>query len=121
MKLLVVDDNEEITEVISYYCESQKIDCKIINDGKEGLDAIRKGDFNLILLDLAMPYFSGIDVINSLKTDGLLEEKNIAVFTASSDHRLYDELKRSGIKEIFKKPCSVDDLTELINKYDKTV
>src|SRR6266498_3411217 len=117
MNLLIVDDNKEITDAISFYCESQKIDYKIINDGKEGLDAIRKEDFNLILLDLAMPYFSGIDVVDSLKKEGSLEKKNIVVFTASSDRRLYDELKRSGIKEIFKKPCSVDDLTELINKY----
>lgn len=37
MKLLIIDDNLEITDVISYYCEIQKIDCDITNDGKDGL------------------------------------------------------------------------------------
>jgi len=55
-----VDDNEEITEVISFYCNSKKdIDCQVINDGPQGLERIREENFDLILLDIAMPEFSG--------------------------------------------------------------
>ena len=38
MKVLVIDDNKDLTEAISYGLEDPDIECKIINDGKEGLD-----------------------------------------------------------------------------------
>ena len=118
MRLLVVDDNHEITVAITFYCSTEKdLDCRVINNGQEGLESIRSEKFDLILLDIAMPEFSGGDVIESLKQDRLIESKNIVIFTASSDQRILDEMRNSGIKEVFKKPCSLDDLAEMIEKY----
>jgi two-component system OmpR family response regulator len=120
MKLLVIDDSKDITDAISFYCDSHTLDCTVVNEGNEGLDIIRnKNEFDLILLDLAMPDFSGLDMIKSLKNENLLERRNIVVFTASSNTKLLEEIGRSGVKAIFKKPCSVDDLTALIEKYRK--
>lgn len=118
LRLLIVDDNEEITDGITYYLSTdQTIDCEVTNDGPQGLERIRNDKFDLILLDLAMPDFSGFDVVKSLKQDGLLESKNIVIFTASTDQKLFDEMKKAGIKDIFKKPFSINDLTALIKKY----
>jgi DNA-binding response OmpR family regulator len=56
MKLLVIDDNKDITDVMMVYSESKGLDCTVINDGNDGLNLIRdNNDFDLILLDLAMP------------------------------------------------------------------
>ncbi len=118
MKLLVIDDSKDITDVIMFYCDSKGFDCTVLNTGSNGLNVIRNNDeFDLILLDLAMPEFSGLDVINSLKKENLLEQKNIVVFTASSDPKLMEEIGRSGVKGVLKKPCSVDDLATLIGKF----
>ena len=118
LRLLIVDDNEEITDGITYYLSThQTIDCEVTNDGPQGLERIRNDKFDLILLDLAMPDFSGFDIVKSLKQDGLLESKNIVIFTASTDQRLFDEMKKAGIKDIFKKPFSINDLIALIDKY----
>jgi CheY-like chemotaxis protein len=115
--MLLVDDNKEIAEVICFYCQSEDIVCDCINQGRKALDSIQREKFDLILLDLAMPEFSGLDVIKSLKEEGGIEFKNIVVFTASSDPNIMDKVKNSGIKEIFKKPCSLDDLIKLIERY----
>ena len=49
LRLLVIDDNEEITEAIHFFCESKKdIECYMINDGQQGLE--RSKERNLILL-----------------------------------------------------------------------
>lgn len=117
MKVLVIDDNKEIREVLSLYFEHGNIDYELIDNGTEGLDAIRKHDYDLILLDLAMPQFSGLDVIEDLKIDGFFGSRNIVIFTASSDAKTIAELKNSGAREIFKKPCSLDDLKALIDRY----
>jgi CheY-like chemotaxis protein len=120
LKLLVVDDSKDITDVLMVYCDSKDLDCTVLNTGNNGLNEIRNNDeFDLILLDLAMPEFSGLDVIKSLKNENLLERRNIVVFTASSDPKVLEEIETSGVKGIFKKPFSVDDLTALIEKFRK--
>lgn len=61
----------------------QTIECEVINDGPQGLEKIRNGKFDLVLLDIAMPKFTGWDILQSLKNDGLVESKNIVIFTTS--------------------------------------
>jgi response regulator RpfG family c-di-GMP phosphodiesterase len=66
----------------------------VVNDGQEGLERIRNDKFDLILLDVAMPDFSGKDVIESLKKDELIESTNIVIFTASpsGDRKIITQL-----------------------------
>ena len=110
LRILVVEDNDEITEAMSFYCSAKKdIECNVINNGREGLERIRNDKFDLVLLDLAIPDFSGWDVIKSLKQDGFIKSKNIVIFTASSDQII--------LNDNFKKPFSLDQLTALIEKY----
>jgi two-component system, OmpR family, response regulator len=117
LKILLVEDNHEISEALAFYCGTEKdIDCNVTNSGQEGLERIRREKFDLILLDLAMPEFSGKDVIQSFTRDELVQ-MNIVIFTASSDAKVLEQIKDSGIREIFKKPFSVQQLTELIEKY----
>ena len=117
MRILLIEDNLEISEVMTVYCGFKKdIDCKVANSGQEGLERIRNENFDLILLDLAMPEFSGKDVIQSFTRDQLVQ-KNVVIFTASSDPGVLERMKNTGVKEIFKKPFSLEQLTELIEKY----
>jgi CheY-like chemotaxis protein len=118
LRLLVVDDTQDMTDAITLYCDTEKdLDCHVINNGQEALERIRKENFDLILLDLSIPEFSGMDVITSLKQDGLIESRNIVIFTASSDQPMLKDIRDVGVKELFKKPFSLNALTELIEKY----
>ena len=97
--------------------EEKGIDYKLIDNGVKGLEEIRNNEYDLILLDIAMPDFSGVDIINSLKSDELLKSKNIVVVTASSNQKLLEELRTIGVKDILKKPCTLVDLMELVEGY----
>ena len=93
MRILLVEDNLEISEVMTVYCGFKKdIDCKVVNSGQEGLERIRNENFDLILLDLAIPEFSGKDVIQSFTRDQLVQ-KNVIIFTASSDPPVWNKWK----------------------------
>jgi CheY-like chemotaxis protein len=118
-RVLVIDDNTDITDMLSFYLKSiGGYECKVLNDGREGLDAIRSEDFDVTILDLAMPEFSGVDVINSLKEDNLLGKKNIVVLTASTlDGKDAESFLQDGIRAILKKPISVDELTTVMQKF----
>ena len=118
MQILIIDDNTEITNMLSFYLEGDGYECKVVNDGREGLQAIKSKDFDLTLLDLAMPDFSGVDIIKSLKSDNLLEKKKVIVLTASTLSE--DEtgaLLRDGIRAVLKKPVSIDELSSTIQQF----
>jgi two-component system, OmpR family, response regulator len=56
-----------------------------------------RGKYNLILLDIAMPEFSGFDILQRLKKEDLLNSENIIIFTASSVmDRYIDDFITSG-------------------------
>jgi two-component system, OmpR family, response regulator len=118
MRVLLIDDNKDITDTVSFYLDTQGIQCKIINDGKKGLEIIRSENFDVILVDLAMPEFSGFDIVSTLNKEGLLKFKNILLFTASSvNSKDIIELLSMGAKGVVKKPPSIDELLEAINKF----
>jgi DNA-binding response OmpR family regulator len=79
-----------------------------INIPKDKLETIQ------IILD---SNFSGMDVLLSLRLDGLISSRNIVILTASSNQDLLHEIREMGVKEIFKKPFSLDQLVVLIEKY----
>ncbi|MGI8831764.1 MAG: hypothetical protein ACR2IS_03915 [Nitrososphaeraceae archaeon] len=59
-----------------------------------------------------------MDILQTLKKEGILKSENIIIFTASSiTDRDIDDFVASGAKGILERPVSLDDLTELIAKY----
>ncbi|NOJ31001.1 MAG: hypothetical protein DA329_02525 [Candidatus Nitrosocosmicus sp.] len=121
-RLLIIDDNEDITELIKDYLEPEDIECKIINSGKDGLEEIRNknGYYDVIFLDLAMPEFSGLDVFNKLKEEQLLDTNNIIIFTASSTQSTeIANMLKDGAKYILKKPSSIDEILDVVTKFTK--
>jgi CheY-like chemotaxis protein len=121
-KVLIIDDRRENLDVVSFFLEAHEIDYKILDNGRIALETIRNegSTYQLILLDLAMPGFSGIDVFNSLKKDGLIEKMQIVLFTASSvSEEQINGLLNSGAKGIVYKPVSVEDLEKMVERYLK--
>ncbi len=118
-RVLVIDDNTDITEMLKDFFETEDIECNVINDGREGLKEILKDEhYDFILLDLTMPEFSGWDVFNKLKDEKLLKSKNIIIFTASSKTGSeITELLKEGAKYVLRKPFSITDILEIVEKF----
>jgi len=119
MKVLIVDDNESITEVVKDFFEFENIECKTINDSQDGLNEIKNSKYDLILLDIAMPNFTGLDILNELKRQKI-EHKNIIIFTASVfKSELINEYHEVGVKEVLSKPISIEKMDQIRIKYLK--
>jgi DNA-binding response OmpR family regulator len=118
-RVLVIDDNKDITEMLKDFFELENIECKIVNDGKEGLDEILKEHvyYNFILLDLTMPEFSGWDIFKKLKDKNLLPSINLVIFTASSKTaNEINELLKEGVKYVLKKPFPLVEILKIVEK-----
>ena len=120
MDLLIIDDNKEITDMVSFFLENQNINCKSVNGGREGLLKIKNEKYDAILLDLTMPEFSGYDIFNKLNEENLLKQNNIILFTATyiTDAEIQSMIS-AGAKGIIKKPVSIDKIIEEINKLSR--
>lgn len=111
MKILIVDDNEQITKMLTTFLELKEHECTVANDGKEGLAAIKENKHDVILLDLAMPEFDGYSVIKDLEDAGTLKDHKIIVFTASTmSQEELDGLVTRGVSAYILKPIDIDVL-----------
>lgn len=119
MKILIIDDNESITEAVKDFFEFENIECKTVNEGRLGLAEIENQRFDLVLLDIAIPSYTGIDILNELKRQRI-ENQNIIIFTASvfTPEQINDFLE-IGVKEVLTKPISLDKLEYIKQKYLK--
>lgn len=128
--ILVVDDDRNITELTQIILESAGYNCFVVNSGKEcikvleesqtkkGIDGSDRTEIDLILLDVAMPGFSGIDVVATLKKQKLYPSNRVVFFTASSSSILDEgELKSIGVLDCFKKPFKKLDLLSAVQRY----
>ncbi|HEX5457999.1 MAG TPA: response regulator [Candidatus Nitrosotalea sp.] len=115
MKILLIDDNETITEMMSKYLTAKGHQCSVSNDGRTGLTLISEKKFDVVLLDLAMPDFTGIDVIESLHKSGKIKENKIILFTASSvtDSEI-EALIKKGAHSCLKKPVKLAVLLQVL-------
>ena len=117
MKILGIDDNEDLLSLCEIALSSEGHEYTGINNGREGLQAIKDKKFDAVLLDLSMPDFSGADVIDALVKDGLMNKQKVVIFTASSaTEEEYGPLLEKGAHSVLKKPLDVDVLIETIKK-----
>ncbi len=111
MKFMIIDDNESITKLVSKYLTLKKHDVTTSNNPKEGLNIFKNGKFDALLLDIAMPEFSGFDIIKDLEKDGRINKDKVIVFTASSiSNEDVNNLVSRGVKAVLKKPVKLEDL-----------
>jgi len=119
MKILGIDDNEDLIEIFETFLNSVGHEYTGINNGREGVQAIKDKKFDIVLLDLSMPEFSGSDVIDALVKEGIMNKQKVVVFTATSPTK--EEIEaflEKGAHSILRKPVDPDDLAEFIHKLE---
>ena len=116
MKILGIDDNQDLLDLCDIALSSEDHEYTGINNGKDGVQALKDEQYDMVLLDLSMPDFSGVDVVDALVEAGIMKKQKVVIFTASSaTEKEYAPLLEKGAHSIVKKPLDVDVLIETIN------
>lgn len=116
LSILIIDDNEQITKMISSFLDMSSHECTVVNEGKEGLELIKTKQFDTIILDLAMPEFDGYAILESLKKEDPSLLKKIIILTASNiPIETIRQFKDLGIASCLQKPVDIDQLLSKIN------
>ncbi len=119
MKILGIDDNKDLLNLCRIALSSEGHEYTGINNGREGLQAIRDKKFDLLLLDLSMPNFSGMDVIDALVKEGIMNKQKVAILTAASPTKEEIELfLEKGAHSVLQKPMDPDALSKFVHKLE---
>jgi len=120
LKILGIDDNLDISEFLFFALNAYGHEFSYVRNGKEGIEKIKQNSYDLVLLDVSMPEFSGIDVIESLGRDNLISKQKIVLFTASdilSEEK--NDLMKKGVTGFIKKPIDLNSLLQKLDELNK--
>lgn len=128
-KILIVDDEDHIRELLKFNLEKSGYVVYTANDGLEALNLAREKQVDLILLDLMLPGMDGFEVCKEIRRDNIISNVPIIMLTAKSeeiDKILGLEL---GADDYITKPFSIRELSARIKallrrsniKYDNEV
>ena len=117
-KILIVDDELKIREVIKEYGKSYGYTVKEASNGKIAVDMVDKENFDVIVLDIMMPGMDGVETLKNIKAQNN-ENANIPaiVVTANAVEGAKDYYISQGFQEYISKPVDSEFLNETIRKY----
>lgn len=116
-KILVVDDDEMNLQIAKMVLE-RKLSCKVLcaAGGLDGLDILQREHVDLVLLDIMMPDFDGIETLQEIRGDVRTKELPVMMLTASGDLGDIQKVGALGVKDYIKKPFLPADLVVRVGK-----
>ena len=114
MKVLVVDDEQKIRDLIGQYLSVEGYDVDYAKDGIEALTKVSKGDVDLCILDVMMPFMDGITCLKEMRTRGY----NAPVIILSAKGEEYDKITgfEAGSDDYVVKPFSPKELMARVKR-----
>jgi len=120
IKILIVDDEKPICDLIDINLTAAGYQCKAVQDGLQAIDLIEKENFDLILLDVMLPGADGYDIMEYIRP------LKVPVIFITAKHEVKDRVKglRLGAEDYLVKPFEVVELVArvevVLRRFNKT-
>lgn len=118
IKLLLVDDEEGYANVLSKRMTRRRIDVTVALSGSEGIQALRKHDFDVVVLDLKMEDMDGIEVLKIFKK--MDPNMPVIMLTGHGSEKAAKEGMALGAFDYLTKPCELEELVDRIKQAART-
>ena len=117
VRVLCIDDEPGVIELISLILRSQNIQVDGASSGKEGLEAMRSNPPDAVLLDIMMPEMDGWEVYKRMRSEDSL--KNIPVIIVTARNSSFEEViarERAGVDDYITKPFVPNQVRESLSR-----
>ncbi len=114
-KILVVDDEPEITEIIEAFLDNAGYHVKVENTPAKAVEVANQIKPDLILLDIMMPGVDGYTICNRLKEDPAMANTPVIFLTGKDSKDDQGRSFQAGGDMFIKKPFSCERLLEIVN------
>ena len=110
--ILVIEDDKNIISVLKYILEKEGFSVNIAEDGRQGLEKALNNDFDIILLDVMLPFINGFDILKEIKEK---KQTPVIMLTALDDEDSKVKGFETGADDYVSKPFSNRELIARIN------
>ncbi|ALO14334.1 sigma-54-dependent transcriptional regulator [Salinivirga cyanobacteriivorans] len=118
-RILVIDDEESIRNTLQEILEYEKYSVDLSEDGEQGLELVKKNDYNVILCDIKMPKMDGIDVLE--RVTRLQPDTPVIMISGHGNIDTAVESIKKGAYDFIEKPLDLNRLLITIkNAQDKS-
>ncbi len=114
VRILVVDDEEQIAQLLAGILKSDGHTAEYVTDGEQALDRLQREDFDLLMTDLRMPKMDGMRLIQEAKA--VRPDVIALVMTAYASTETAVDALRHGVTDYLTKPFGVDDVRAAVSK-----
>lgn len=104
IKILLVDDEPDVLEIIRYNLEQEGYNVKTASDGQQALVKAKKHQPQLIIMDVMMPHIDGIEACEQLRKDPMFNDTIIMFLTARGEDYSYVAAYDAGADDYVTKP-----------------
>ena len=115
-KVLIIDDEPDIVETLTFMLEARNYDVIAAFDGAEGIVKVKTEKPDVALLDIMMPGMDGYTVCNKLKSNKDTKSLPIIMLTAKGENEAVLKAHKSGADDYIVKPFSLPTLVTKLNK-----
>ena len=115
--ILVIDDDEINLQIAKIILE-KNFQCQVItvDNGHEGIEILKNQYVSIVLLDILMPEFNGIETLQEIRNDENLKDIPVIMLTASVDRENIKEVRALGVTDYIKKPFMPEELVKRVSK-----
>ena len=114
IKMLLVDDDFEMREMIKDAFQAAPIDITTATDGLQALDQIKTGRYDIIISDINMPNLDGVELAKKIKSSRLNGNTTIVMMSSGLDKDNIGTLTKLGVKNILAKPFKINQVVDII-------
>jgi DNA-binding NtrC family response regulator len=114
LKLLFVDDEEELVSTVVERLELRGIDAVGVTSGDEALQELHEGSFDVVVIDVKMPGIGGLDVLRTISR--LHPEIKVILMTGHGSAKDSEIGRRLGAVAYLQKPVDLEDLLTTVEQ-----
>jgi signal transduction histidine kinase len=113
-RVLIVDDEPDIAQVLKLYLEGAGFATSWAEDGESAIEMLGGGDYAVVLLDIRMPRVSGVEVLRHIREAG--SSAAVIMMTGHGNENLAVECMKSGAVDYFPKPFDLADMLQRVER-----
>jgi len=116
-KILIVDDDITITELMKALVKMEGHEPTTVNDSLQAMEIARSVNPDLITLDLMMPGLTGFELCKLLHDDAEFANTPIVIVSAKDDAESKEQAKQAGATDYLTKPFGLDEFLKIIKPF----
>jgi PleD family two-component response regulator len=116
-KILHVEDDVLMSKAITKILQKNNYEIISILDGKQAFEILEKQkDFDLIICDIMLPYFNGLEILSRIKSDSELRHIPVIIISSIGNEEIVRETLHLGADDFIRKPIMAGELIIRVSK-----